>query len=72
MFSGLMVAVSLGQLIRISIPGWVGGPLVAALLRSTTEMSNTEFPDREVAALGTLSFGVLLAVLMMELFINSF
>lgn len=67
MFSGLMVAVSLSQLLHITIPSWLGGPVVAALLRSTTEMTDEEFPERELAGAGTVAFGIFMSIAVTEL-----
>lgn len=48
LFAGGVGMGSLGQLLGVPLPACLGGMAVAVLLRNTTEMTEEEFPDREL------------------------
>lgn len=66
-FVGTVLSECFTLLTGITMPSYIGGMVVAAIFRNTTEMTDEEFPDREADIIGNVSLSGFLTMAMMSL-----
>lgn len=67
MLAGILLVESFTILTGITVPNYIGGMALAALVRNTTEMTDEEFPDMEAERIGSVSLCAFLTMAMMSL-----
>ena len=67
MLTGIMIARTFTALTGITLPDYIGGMMMAALVRNCSEIKDDEFPEWEGDAIGSVSLCAFLTMAMMSL-----